>query len=228
MRNLDLARGSDPPQATWVEWQNETKVRHVWLQSLHPSHDLVSLSVIADGHFEGSEGVMASGGYPSKPGLTNRLYRTQTSQEERREIPDGMKQQGQTHITGLMDEEWTSLAIIKLRFSIGAPLASGWDNYSLCGTVGVHLRAICMHGPCLLNTSHHPHPCGNHDVPMHFQTPSMAPLVENHYSNQELATTVGFEVRLRKALKTEGKNLALILKTMRNDQRFTSKEYVGK
>lgn len=56
----------------------------------------------------------------------------------------------------------------------------------------------------------------------------MAPLVENHYSKQELATTVGFEVRLRKALKTEGKNWALILKTIGNDQRFTSKEYVGK
>lgn len=75
------------------------------------------------------EGIRAS------PAL--QIGRTHRSQEERREIPGGMEQQRQTHTTGLMDEEWTSLARIKQCFSTGAPLASDWDNCSLCGTVGV-------------------------------------------------------------------------------------------
>lgn len=70
-----------------------------------------------------------------------------------------------------------------------------------------------MHGLCLLNASHHPYPCGNLDISMHFQTPSRAPCIENQ---TRVVIRVGLGVRLRKALKSKGTNLVLILKTVGN------------
>lgn len=177
MRKLDLARGSDSPKTILVKWQNETKLRSVWLQNPYPSHDSVNLPMVDDSCFKGSEGVMASGGYPSKSDLTN--SRTQISWEERREIPGGMEQYGQTHITGLMDEEWTSLARIKQHFSTGALLASGWDVYCV-GLLGVPLKGN-LHAWTLPNKCQStPYPCSNQNASMHFQTPCRAPLVETH------------------------------------------------